>query len=47
VNLEDRWWIVPGMTKHRPASVLLSEEDYGVFNSLEQWFQARKQKMEK
>ncbi|KKM16818.1 hypothetical protein LCGC14_1681980 [marine sediment metagenome] len=47
VRLEGQWWIIPGMTKHDPASVLLSEEEYAVFNSLEQWFKTRKHELKK
>ena len=45
VRLEGQWWIVPGMTKHRPASVLLSQEEYAVFKTLEEWFKKRKQEL--
>jgi len=45
VRLDGQWWIVPGMTRHSPASVLLSEEEYAVFKALEEWFKKRKQEL--
>lgn len=46
VRLDGQWWIVPGMTKHRPASVLLSKEEYAAFKALEEWFKKRKRELQ-
>ena len=45
VRLDGQWWIVPGMTRHSPASMLLSEQEYAVFKGLEEWFKKRKQEL--
>ena len=45
VLLKGKWWVVPGVTKHKAASLLLPPEDYKVFESLEEWFRKRKQEL--
>jgi len=45
VLLNGKWWVVPGVTKHKPASLVLPPEDYAVFESLEEWFKKRKQEL--
>jgi hypothetical protein len=45
VYFDDQWWVVPGMTRHGPASAFLPDEEYAIFDVLEKWFQQRKMEL--